>query len=307
MNRKTLIMCVAATALGAGLFAWLSAAPQIDEGLPVSALPSAQRDARMADGIAASVASTPTRPALPPGRFDAQRAELEARAAGGDAAAAYRLGEVIALCLDYKPMPAGEFTAMLARLVAGVGKAARFGEESRDSEATIDLFLFAYEEAERICDQTDGLRANPPTQDAFHWISRAAGAGHPMAMARYGDAAFESFKGTSDLLDNAAEVARRRDLVRVYAERALRAGEPAALLALAKAHSAEGILEPDPVRALSYWLAYRQTAAGKRLPAAMLRMAEEKAAAGMSPSARALAEREAQRLLSVVEPNGATR
>lgn len=307
MKRKTLITCVAAAGLGAGLLAWWSTAPRVDGRLSVPAQSSSPRDASMADRIVASGASTATRPALLPGRFDAQRAELEARAAGGDAAAAYRLGEVIALCLDYKPMPAGEFTAMLARLVAGVGKAARFGEEPLDSETTIDLFLFAYEEAERICDQTDGLRANPPTQDAFHWISRAAASGHPMAMARYGDVAFKPFKETAELLDNAAEVARRRELTRAYAERALRAGEPAALLALAKGHSAEGILEPDPVRALSYWLAYRQTAAAKRLPAAMLRMGEEKAAAGMSPSARALAEQEAQRLLSVVEPNGATR
>ena len=91
-------------------------------------------------------------------------------------------------------------------------------------------------------------------------------------MARYAHASLAEYASSNALLDHAREVAMRRDRGRVFLERALAAGEQAALLEYSRAYGDGGVFEPDAVRAQAYWRAYRSTPAGRQVPAAADRM-----------------------------------
>lgn len=205
-------------------------------------------------------------PPLPAGTFDANRAVLEDAAQRGDAEASFRIGQALAYCLRYRPVPAAQLTQMLASAIAEVGDAVRIGGRPVGDDRNIDLFLYAHAEGERLCAGTDSLRETPPAGTAYGHIARAAAQGHPGAMALYPQVAFEEFQDPAALVDNATEVARRRDLARTMLEAAIRAGEPDALRNAAGAYASDGWLPADPPRALAYWFAYLGTPDGQRLP-----------------------------------------
>lgn len=227
------------------------------------------------DGVAPETEATPnatalpegaTRPAIPDGPFDTQRVQLEAAAINGDPEAAFRLGQAIAHCLDYRPLASGQAAQLMAELIAKAGTSIRIGDRPLSDERSIDTILFAQQEAQRLCADTASLRSRPPTLDAYHYIAQAAGAGHPGAQALYPDLAFSEFRSPIDLIENAEEVDRRRERARAYLPGAVRAGEPAALLAASRAYAADGWLARDPEQALAYWIAYTATDDFRRIP-----------------------------------------
>lgn len=219
--------------------------------------PAPQHTGTMERAGAASVADGP---------FDAQREQLEVAAANGDAHAAFRMGNVIAHCMEYRPLASGRVAQMLATLVAGAGSSIQIGGRPLNDDRSLDLLVFAQEEAARVCADTDSLRARPPALDAYAYIAQAADAGHPAAMALYPDLAFRDFRTPSALIENANEVERRRTRARAYLRRAVASGSPESLLAASKAYSADGWLADDPEQALAYWLAYASTSDAKRIP-----------------------------------------
>lgn len=230
---------------------------------------------------------------VPEGPFDAMRSQLEVAADAGDADAAFRLGRALAHCIDYTPLPGGRVSALIAELVAGAGDAIRIGGRPIGDDRNIDLLLFAHSEASRLCADTEGLRANPPAKDALYYVSLAAERGHPEAMALYPDVAFREYTSLAALVDAADEVERRRNRATQMLSAAVRAGEPAALLAMSRAHDAHGWLTPDPARALGFWLAFSETPMYRRFPDSLtsehVRKLEQTASAEERSHARVLA------------------
>ncbi|MEF3081650.1 hypothetical protein V3391_05415 [Luteimonas sp. SMYT11W] len=243
-------------------------------------------------GSASDASVGTNRSAIPDGPFDSQRVQLEAAAANGDAHAAFRLGQAIAHCLNYSPVASGRAAQRMAELIAQAGTHIRIGDRPLGDERSIDMVLFAQQEGERLCTDTDSLRTTPPTLDAFHYIAQAAQAGHPGAAALYPDLAFREFRTPAELIENADEVERRRERARSYLLRSVRSGAPEALLAASKAYSADGWLARDPEQALAYWLTYAATDDFRRIPESLAneRTAELEGMATASQRERAAAQ-----------------
>ncbi|MEZ0472674.1 hypothetical protein, partial [Luteimonas salinilitoris] len=238
---------------------------------------------------------------LPEGPFHAVRAELDSRARAGDAEAAYRLGNVIGQCLTYERMPMGAFIAIIAQAAAYFGDTFQLAGRPIDSDINVDALLERKQELDELCKGTEDLTETADAADAHAWILRAVALGHTTAMARYPDHAFAEFKTHADLLDNADEVARRRDRARVLIERAFRAGDPEALYAYATAHGPDGMLEEDPVRVLAYWNAYRQVTTTSD---AMGRLGDAAIRERLSPTQIQEAERMSPRILGTFHRSG---
>lgn len=213
-------------------------------------------------------------PPLPEGPFAHVRNTLEARAQAGDAEAAYRLGNVIGQCRTYQPIPDTAFAVLLARFAA-MGDSVRMGGRPVDDDLNLDAMLERKQELDDLCDGTDDLATTADVDAAHAWLARAAEQGHALAMVHYADHAFAAFPTHADLLENAEEVVRRRERARLWMHRAFELGEVESLYALSVAYSPNGILGDDPVRALAYLQAYRDSgsarAATARLGDALLR------------------------------------
>lgn len=227
---------------------------------------------------------------LPEGDFDRTRSLLESRALAGDPASAYRLAEVIGRCRTYTSMSDGVFARLLAS-AAGMLGALRIDGERIGVRDAIDLIADAKADMDALCSGTEATRASMQPADAFRWNHRAAMLGDTRAMAAYADYAFTEFPTSADLMDHAAEVARRRVTARAMLERALQAGEPTALKSFSAAHSHTGWLQRDPVLALSYWDAYRRTSEGHGLSAVQAAIVDRH----LRNRVGAAGEREAQR------------
>lgn len=252
---------------------------------PAESIEFAERTTASSSGDA--LVATP----VPEGPFDVVRPRLENAAAAGDPDAAFRLGRALMHCLDYRPITDGALVELMTELIANAGSSIRIGGRALDDEVSIDTVLFAQEETRRTCADTASLRARPPALDAHAYIEQAARAGHPGAAALYPELVFREFRTPVELIENAEEVARRRDHARAYLLAAVRTGEPEALLAASRAYSVNGWLAPDPEQALTYWLAYTRTDAFARIPASLAseRTAELEAMATASQQERAAA------------------
>ncbi len=260
---------------------------------PRAGAPAAAKASTFA-GASAPAAASRQAP-LPRGRFQDIRAELEVRARAGDAQAAYRLGEVLGRCRNYQPMPGGEFAEMLARATAKGSTQVRIGGRSLDDPQLLDAVLYFKDRADAICGDVGDLSASARVGDARAWLELAAERGHARAMVDYGEFAFEDLPSDGDLLDHAAEVARRRELARAYLHRAFQAGEPESLLALAVAHGSKPYLGRDMTEALAYFKAYRGTEAGRRMPPGVQGFVEQQLiASGDAPQAAETDRRAAQ-------------
>lgn len=262
--------------------------------------PPAQPDAFQTEAAAPRGPSTD--PALLEAPFDTVRPQLEASASRGDARAAYRLGTTIAGCMHYKPMTDTGFDRLLSQAAAAGGEAVRIGARALGDDETIDMLLYAHGETTRLCADTEALRQDPPTRDAFHWIALAAERGHPPAMAVYGQHAFAEFATDADLVENAVEVARRRERAKAFLDSAMTLGEPAAFVTSAGAHAAEGWLTPDPQLAYTHLLVYLQTQDGRKMPPSLRRTVEETYVRGLTPPARRQAQADAAALVSQLPP-----
>ena len=235
---------------------------------------------------------------LPVGDFRTTRALLESRAMAGDAAAAFRLAEVIGRCQKYQSVSDSTFATILAGLVGLFDGGMRMGDERISGTEAIGLFSDAKAEADALCEGTDGMKVAMSPADAHRWNHHAATLGHTRAMAAYADHAFLEFPKAADLMDHAAEVARRRETARLMLDRALRAGEPEALKALAIAHGKDGWMRRDPVLALAYWEAYRLTPAGQELSSTMASITERQLRSRVDPAGEARARGLARALLA---------
>lgn len=293
-RRKTAIVAAASLATAAALvgwWMWTRSSPGEDRAQ--SALETAAGDA------GAMVASAPgsgpgkaaSRSPLPKGRFQDVRAELEVRARAGDARAAYRLGQVLSRCLDYKPMPGGEFTEMLVRAVARGSDNVRIGGRKLDDPDLLDMMLYAKDQADTICKDVGELPGSARKGEARAWLQLAAEQGHTKAMVEYGAFAFDDMASDGDLLDNVEEVVARRERARGYLRRAFEAGEPESLVALAAAHGSKPYLGRDPTQALAYFNAYLRTDAGRKWPRGLVNMFEEQLTADVSAAQSREAER----------------
>ncbi|ALN63490.1 hypothetical protein GLA29479_2624 [Lysobacter antibioticus] len=211
---------------------------------------------------------------MPQGSFLETHKELEVRARAGDARAAYRLGQIISRCREYRPIPGGAFTEMLAQAIAKAGSSMSLGGRRMDDPDLLDTLLYGKDRMDAICGEVGDLPASVRKGDARAWFELAAEGGHAKAMVDYAAFAFEEFPSDADLLDNAAEVLARRERARGYLRRAFEAGEPESLLALAASHGHRAYLGRNMTDALAYWKAYRRTGEGSRLPQGVARMME---------------------------------
>jgi len=306
-NRRAGALWIAAPLLlAAGLAGWWMYARERPDGRDSG--PDARTAAESATtaGTSAPAASARAAP-LPRGRFQDIRAELEVRARAGDAQAAYRLGEVLGRCRNYTPMPGGEFTEMLARAMAGRGSYLRIGGREVSDPQLLDVMLYTKDRADAICGDVGELPGSVRAGDARAWLELAAEQGHARAMVAYGEFAFEDLPSDGDLLDHAAEVARRRELARAYLRRAFEAGEPESLLALASAHGNKPYLGRDPTEAAAYFKAYRATEAGRRMPAGVLGFIETQLPPPGDAQQAADAERRAAQILQAFAQHRAPR
>jgi hypothetical protein len=205
---------------------------------------------------------------LPTGPFDAVRDQLEQRASAGDAAAAYRLGRVIAGCRRYVEIDNGAFAGMLLRAAGTLGGLLN-GGSGDDERLVMDALIEQKAFMDDLCAGTGAMRRSATAADAQRWLALAAERGDVQAMALYGDAAFEEYPAAADLLDHADEVARRRDRARGWLASAYGKGEPEALFGYAKAYMRGDLFPQDDERALGWWLGYRRsTTQGSFGPAA---------------------------------------
>ncbi|MCD9006491.1 hypothetical protein LDO31_09645 [Luteimonas sp. XNQY3] len=243
-------------------------------------------------------AATQRNAALLDAPFDSVRSELETAARGGDAAAAYRLGMAVARCMQYTPITSSRFDRMLSEAAAAGNGVIRIGARALGDDETIDLLLYAHGEQSRLCADTERLRADPPKENAFHWVAMAAERGYGPAMAAYGDVAFVEFTDDAALAGNASEVARRRERGKTLLYTAVAAGEPDAFMASARAHAVDGWLTPDPVLAYTHLLAYFETPDAARLPDSLRRDVQATYARDLSTDDRRQAEADAAMLLS---------
>lgn len=282
-RRGIAILIGASLAIAAGLAGWWMWGRERPEA---SGAPSELQVPTAEAGVPArgESAKAPSRSPLPKGRFQDIRAELEVRARAGDARAAYRLGEVLSRCLDYKPMPGGEFTEMLARAMAKSSDNVRIGGRKLDDPDILDMVLFAKDQADATCKDVGDLSGSAHKGDARAWLQLAAEQGHTKAMAEYGAFAFDDMASDGDLLDNVEEVVRRRELARGYLRRAFESGEPDSLLGLAAAHGNKPYLGRDTTQALAYFKAYLRTDAGRKWPRGLVNMFEEQLTADASPA-----------------------
>ena len=235
---------------------------------------------------------------LPTGPFHRVRGELETRAVAGDGDAAFHLGRTLYVCSRFRPISDSAFDAMLAEVALRAGNLFKIADTPLGDPVALDFMLDAKAEMDRLCVGTAGLEMEPNDRTPHRWVLHAASLGHPLAMATYGDYAFNEFPDTAAVLDHASEVARRRDRARSLLDSALRAHEPAALLAHAKAHDRGGLLEPDGVRALAYWRAYRQTGPGRSMSPAAAELTDRHYRNGLDAQAEAQANALAASLLS---------
>lgn len=194
-------------------------------------------------------------PPLPQGPFDAVRTQLEHRASAGDAQAAYRLGAVIGQCRRYQPMDDTAFARAVVG-AAGLFRQLVGGSGDDDERLAIDMLLENKVRLDELCKGTDALRRDAKAGDAARWLARAAELGDRRAMVEYADVAFEEFDDVAKMLDNAAEVARRRDRARAWLQAAREAGDTEAAFGFSKAYMRGDLYRIDRERALAWWLAY---------------------------------------------------
>ncbi len=274
--RRSIVAATAAIAVSAALFfAWRQSSMYSSQ----SVWASAERPAAQDSASARPRRSTP----LPVGDFDRIRGDLEVRARAGDAEAAYRLGTIMARCREYRKIPGGVFTDAVAQVFAAFGKGLRIYGSTVEDDRVLDTMLYSKAELDRVCAGAEGLAATTREADAHAWLLQAAMQGHVRAKAEYGRHAFDEFQGTNELVENATEVAVRRERARAFLQQAFDAGEPEALAALAQAHGPVPYLGHDPEAGLAYWLAYRRTGAGSKLPAGMASLVEENFAKELRP------------------------
>lgn len=280
--KRTVLGLLALTALGGVIFLGMRWAQDDDTPPALHEAVEAQQVGRNADAPpASSDGLTRRRDPLPAGPFNAVRDELERRAHAGDAEAAYRLGHVMANCRRYEPMADGVFADMLVKGGGMLRGMMRIAGRPVEEQEMLDILVYSKELMDRTCAGAIDLAATVDPGDAHRWIDRAAALGHPRAMAEYSQVAFAEFQTHHALLDNADEVARRRDRAEVLLDGALRAGEPTALAAAAKWHGSDGVRRGDPVRALAYWLAYSRSSEGRALPRAVLKLGRERFTSGL--------------------------
>jgi TPR repeat protein len=259
-----------------------------------------------AEGSAGNAA--PASAPLPQGAFRDIRQELEVRARAGDAQAAYRLGQVIGRCREYQSLPGGgAFTEMLAQMIAKADSGVSVGGRRLDDPELLDVMLYGKEQLDAICAEVGDLPPSVRKGDARAWFELAAERGHAKAMVDYTAFAFEEFATEADLLDNAAEVAARRERARGYLRRAFEAGEPESLLALAASHGHKPYLGRNITDALAYWKAYRRTGEGSKLPAGVARMMEAQLLGLASPQQLRDSERRSLQILQAFQQRKAPR
>lgn len=235
---------------------------------------------------------------LPAGDFRVTRPLLESRAIAGDPEAAFRLGEVFGRCREYESLADSTFATLLAGLVGMFDGGLRMGDERISGIEAIGLLSDAKADMDALCNGTQGMKASMALADAHRWNHHAATLAHTGAMAAYADHAFSEFATVADLMDHTAEVARRRETARTMIDRALRAGEPEALKALALAHGKDGWMRRDPVLALAYWNAYRHTPSGQALSSTHASLWERQLRSRVDPTGEARARELARGLLA---------
>ena len=286
--KRPLPLIIALIAVGAVGLLIARCAPGDDRVLePASTVAGTGSGSATSGDVPLRIARTP----LPVAPFDSVRVELESSANAGDAEAAYRLGHVVARCMSYEPVSDNAFDDMIAKASVMFGRSLRIGGRAIDDQDLLDVFLYSKDELDRTCAGTGELRRSGRVGDAYSWIHRAAELGHTGAMAEYADHALTEFGSHADLLDHAAEVARRREIARKMLDQALRSGEPKALAAMAKAHGDAGLLRRDRIRALAYWNAYQETTEGLALPPGLQRMGDEHYRRALDATQQSRAER----------------
>ncbi|MFZ5656689.1 MAG: hypothetical protein ACOY37_06475 [Pseudomonadota bacterium] len=290
-NRLALALAAVA-ALATGFLVMRARQPACAEPVSCNAMPQGPDARRVATPAGRTFGP------LPQGDFRTTRALLESRALAGDAEAAFRLGEVIGRCRKYESISDSTFATLLAGLAGMLDRGLRLGDERISGTEAIGLLSDAKADADALCEGTAGMTASMSLADAHRWNHHAATLGHTRAMAAYADHAFSEFPTVADLVDNAAEVARRRETARAMIERALRAGEPEALRALAIAHGTDGWMRRDPVLALAYWQAYRLTPAGQALSSTVAALVERQLRSRVDPVGEARARGLARALLA---------
>ncbi|WP_386066794.1 hypothetical protein ACFJIW_20105 [Tahibacter sp. UC22_41] len=219
-----------------------------------------------APAIPKAVASPVPPPAAAPPAVNATAdrvAELERRAATGDAEAAGELGGIIGTCRHYSPISTQNIEETVVDGMAAGVDAPLIAGSPVSPELLVLVLQQGQPELDRRCagidrDQLSGKLSRVPAL-----LERAADAGQVQAMLDYPRQAFAGFGGTARMLAEADEVARRKTKARAYLREALRRGEARALLLLGDAYASGPLEKVDPLLAYAHVGAFFQTPAGQ--------------------------------------------
>lgn len=190
-------------------------------------------------------------------------AELERRAAAGDVEAAGELGGIIATCRHYSPIGTQNIEqTVVDGMAAGVDPPLIAGSPV-SPELLVLMLQQGQPELDRRCAGIDPHQLSGNRVRVPDLLERAADAGQVQAMLDYPRYAFEGFGGTTRMLAEADEVARRKTKARAYLREASRRGEARALLLLGDAYASGPLEKIDPLLAYAHASAFFQTPAAQ--------------------------------------------
>jgi len=217
------------------------------------------------------VATLPPAPPVPPtspaNAPTGHRADLEQRAAAGDADAAAELGGLFVLCRHYQARSAEELEDDVISGMADGEEPPRIAGTPASPELVTLIVQQSQSELDRRCSGIDAGKLR--WEDAARapaLLERAADAGRVQAMLDYARYAFADYGDTEQLLADADEVIRRKEKARAFLRQALRRGEAQALLLLGDAYASGPLEKIDPARAYAYMSAFFESPAAQDWP-----------------------------------------
>jgi hypothetical protein len=288
-NPATKATAIAAILLLAAVLAWALSRPPAPPP-SVHAVPVAAEEPAAVKPTAGSRPPSAELAGLPAGPFNEIATELEALATAGNAAAAYRLADILGTCPS-EPVPSRDgFADQLVEGLAAFGSGFRFAGMQSHEPGVIEILLAAHDHVSSLCDGVDGLDPLTAREEARQWMAQAAALGYPPALLVQADALIGIYRTRGDIIENAEGLRDLRRQAMGMLQRALDAGEPKALARMSRAAATGDLAPRDPVAAYGYMLAFRDVPERFPVPRAVIDTRLQTLAAPLSDAQRRHAE-----------------
>lgn len=237
---------------------------------PTTSAPGAQ-------ATAAPTASVLSQPVIE-GPIGDTYAALAARAEAGDADAAIQLAEIFGTCRRFKPSSRVEAETAIVDVVATFLPAPNDDAEQQQQDQRVAFAMREVDKQHTYCPGIDTLGIADLKVEQRRWIALAAQLGHPRGLLLHSDVLIDVPPG--DIVDRAEAMRPVLAQARAALRASVMAGEPLALLRIARAHHTGDLAERDPALAYAWLLAYRDgPASGDVAPFLVDRMQQQYEAA----------------------------